>query len=72
MRLLGAGSNHQNEAYGIVSEYLMRERLARLGFTHSDLKDLDSEKALNFLLISNELDKIKREAEEKAMRKGKK
>lgn len=49
----------------------MRQRLAKLGFTASDLKKLDAEKALEFLLISNELDKIKSEAQERAA-KGKK
>lgn len=58
--------------YHVVSEYFMRQRLAKIGFTAADLKELDSDKALHFLIISNELDKIKREAEEKAMKKGRK
>ena len=58
--------------YHVVSEYLMRERLAKIGFTSSDLKELDPDTASYFLIISNELDKMKREAEEKALKKGRK
>ncbi|MBK7380553.1 MAG: hypothetical protein IPJ03_16480 [Ignavibacteriales bacterium] len=50
----------------------MRERLFKIGFTAKDLEDLDADKARGFVLISNELDKIKHEAEEKAAKKGRK
>jgi hypothetical protein len=71
VRLLAAGSNTRTDAYGVVSEYLMRERLAKLGYTAADLKELDSDKAQHFLTISAELDKIKRETEEREMKKAK-
>lgn len=50
----------------------MRERLYKIGFTAKDLETLDAETAKNFVLISNELDKIKHEAQEKAYKKGRK
>jgi len=49
----------------------MRERLFKLGFTASCLKELDSDKAYKFILIANEFEKIKREQEQRAMKKGK-
>lgn len=72
MRALGVGSTYRNAAYPLVSEYLMRQRLHKIGFTAKDLETLDPDKAQGFLIISNSLDKIKREAEEKAMKKGRK
>lgn len=47
----------------------MRERLFKIGFTSEDLKNLDADKAKKFILISNELDKLKNEAQEKANKK---
>lgn len=71
MRILAAGGNLKNEAYSLVSEFFIRKTLYKLGFMASDLKHLDADKAMRLILISNELDKIKSEAEKKAIKKGK-
>lgn len=44
----------------------MRERLAKIGIMASDFKDIPFDKGMAFLTISHELDKIEREAQEKA------
>jgi hypothetical protein len=58
--------------FSVVNEYIMRKRLYELGFTAADLFDLDAETAEQFIIISNELDTIKREAEKRAQKGGKK
>jgi len=50
-----AGATLQNEASILVSEYIQRKRLAKLGFT-TDLEQLDTWTAEAFILIDHEID----------------
>lgn len=51
------GSKTKNEMFDLVNEYLVRKRLAKLGFTASDLKKLDGEHAMNLLLVDHAIEK---------------
>lgn len=49
-----------NEATPVVSEYLTRLRLAKIGYT-SDMRNLSVTKGEAFLFISQELDRLESE-----------
>jgi len=54
----------------MVSEYVQRQRLAKLGFT-TPLGDIDADRAEAFLIISTHLDDLReRDAAAKAKKKG--
>lgn len=53
------GRPFANEAAGLVSEYVYRKRLAKLGFT-SDIGKLSAWKAEAFVIIDTELDECQR------------
>lgn len=63
---MAKGFNEQTAAFGIVNEYIMRKKLSEIGFMASDLKELDGELGMYFVLVSNQIDYEKRKAEEKA------
>ena len=60
-----------NEAFGLVNEFIIRTRLARIGYSAADLKELDADKAHYFILVDNEMEKAKAEAEKQAMKRKK-
>jgi hypothetical protein len=47
----------------------MRNRLAKLGYTASCVEKLDADKDMWFILIDNELDKIRSEEQKKSQAK---
>lgn len=69
IRLMSRGSKSMNDSYLIVNEYIVRKKLYAIGFTASDLKELDAEKAAHFLSVDNAIELEKQDAEKRAMKK---
>lgn len=70
IRTMSQGSNFMNDAYSVVNEYIIRQKLYAIGFTAGDLCNLDAEQANHFIVIANEIEIAKQEAEKRAMKKG--